>query len=252
MGRRLIQLIAESPELTLTAAVARASNPGMGQDASVLAGVASSGVLLASSLPVDAPVDVVIDFSLPPAAMAVAGWCGTRQVPLVVGTTGFSPAERRELESLGTRIPILIAPNTSRAVNLLMKLVGTAAAALGPGADVAILERHHKTKKDAPSGTALRLAEIASQSSRASAASGTGAGTGTAGDGSRGEIPVHALRIADSPGEHTIVFGLPGETLELSHRALNRDGFARGALDAARFLARKPAGLYTMDDVLGI
>ena len=119
-------------------------------------------------------------------------------------------------------------------MNLLMRLVGEAARSLGTAADVAIIERHHRTKKDAPSGTALRLAECAPGTGSRSASQPS--------DGSASEISMHALRVADSPGEHTVIFAMLGETLELSHRALNRDGFARGALDAAKFLAGKPAG----------
>jgi 4-hydroxy-tetrahydrodipicolinate reductase len=193
-------------------------------------------------------VDVMVDFSLPQATLEIAGWCRESGVPLVVGTTGFDATRRAALESAADRIPLLISPNMSRAVNLLMRLVGEAARVLGPAADIEIIERHHRTKKDAPSGTALRLAEVA----------GRGAAAGRLVSGhpespevrSPGEIGIHALRIADSPGEHTVVFGLMGETLELTHRALNRDGFARGALEAAKFLAGKPAGLYSMDDVL--
>jgi 4-hydroxy-tetrahydrodipicolinate reductase len=248
MGLRLIQLIAEDPELKLTAALARDGNPQIGRDASVIAGLAPGGVVVSSSLAVDLGIDVMIDFSVPSATPTVAGLCRTRKIPLVVGTTGFEPAERRELELLAEQIPILIAPNMSRAVNLLMKLVGVAAQALGSAADIAIVERHHKTKKDAPSGTALRLAEIAG---RTATSHRDGAAKGGPAEPSRqAEVTVHALRIADSPGEHTVVFGLKGETIELSHRALNRDGFARGSLDAAKFLAGKPAGLYTMADVL--
>src|SRR5262249_51832265 len=136
----------------------------------------------------------------------------------------------------------------SRAVNLLMKLVGEAARALGATADIEIVEQHHRTKKDAPSGTALRLAEIAGQGVAASRL--ISGHPGRADARSVGEIGIHALRAGDSPGEHTVVFGLLGETLELSHRAINRDGFVRGALDAAKFLAGKPAGLYSMVDVL--
>jgi 4-hydroxy-tetrahydrodipicolinate reductase len=129
-----------------------------------------------------------------------------------------------------------------------MRLVGEAARVLGGAADIAIIERHHRTKKDAPSGTALRLAEIASRGVAASRLySGRVDEPATSGEA---EIGIHALRIADSPGEHTVVFGLLGETLELSHRALNRDGFARGALDAAKFLASQPPGVYSMEDVL--
>ena len=125
-----------------------------------------------------------------------------------------------------------------------MRLVRDAARALSGTADIAIIERHHRTKKDAPSGTALRLADFARQGL-------TSSGRGGPSHSAPSEISMHSLRVADSPGEHTVVFATMGETIELSHRALNRDGFARGALDAARFLAGKPAGIYSMDDVLG-
>jgi 4-hydroxy-tetrahydrodipicolinate reductase len=247
MGTRLIQLIADDAELKLGAALVRTGHPYIGQDAGARAGLARADVLLSPTLPAGAAVDVMIDFSLPPAVSVITECCRVRKIPLVVGTTGLGPAERKGLEQAATQIPILIAPNMSRAVNLLMKLVGEAARSLGECAEIAIIERHHKTKKDAPSGTALRLAEYAGQGKRHGR---------LVADASRtlpprpDEITIHALRMADCPGEHTVVFGLPGETLELSHRALNRDGFVRGALDCAKFLAGKPAGMYAMDDVL--
>jgi 4-hydroxy-tetrahydrodipicolinate reductase len=136
----------------------------------------------------------------------------------------------------------------SVAVNLLMKLVGDAARSLGEDADVEIVERHHRLKRDAPSGTALRLAEIVA---KATGAQGFVHGRhGLTGERPRGEIGLHALRTGDNPGEHTVVFGLMGECLELSHRALNRDGFVRGALQAAKVLATKPPGLYSMADIM--
>jgi 4-hydroxy-tetrahydrodipicolinate reductase len=244
MGTRLIQLIALDRELKLGAALDRSGHPQLGEDAGSLAGVSSQGVALASSLAPEQCLDVMIDFSLPEGSLAVAQLCAGGKVPLVVGTTGFDPGQRAELEGLAARIPILIAPNMSRAVNLLMHLVREAARTLGEGADIAIIERHHRTKKDAPSGTALRLADFARQG-LAAAARGDQVQAAHAG------ISMHSLRVADSPGEHTVVFAMSGETVELSHRALNRDGFARGALDAAKFLAGKPAGLYTMENVLG-
>ena len=249
MGTRLIQLIAEDAQLKLGAALVREGHPDIGQDAAGRSGLAKSGVLLSPTLADGSAIDVMIDFSLPPAVPAITECCRARRIPLVVGTTGLGPTERRDLEQAATQIPILIAPNMSRAVNLLMKLVGEAARSLGASADIAIVERHHKTKKDAPSGTALRLAEYAGQGKHHSRLV-----PGDAGHADRqrpGEVTIHALRIADCPGEHTVVFGLPGETLELSHRAINRDGFVRGSLDCARFLAGKPAGLYSIDDVLG-
>jgi 4-hydroxy-tetrahydrodipicolinate reductase len=248
MGRRLILLVGEDPSLALAAALVRPGHPDLGEDAGIFAGGPPSGVPLSAELPAGVPVDVVVDFSTPAAALAVGARCRERRVPLVVGTTGFEAGQRRELEAASGDIPVLISPNTSRAVNLLMKLVGEAARALGSSADIEIVERHHRTKKDAPSGTALRLGEVAG---RGLAASRLIPGLpGKAGVRRLGEIGIHALRVADCPGEHLVVFSLMGETLELGHRALNRDGFARGALDVAKFLAGKAPGLYFMEDVL--
>jgi 4-hydroxy-tetrahydrodipicolinate reductase len=248
MGRRLIQLIAEDPSLGLAAALEYQGHPRMGEDAGLSAGCGALGVPLAATVPPETAVDVMVDFSMSAAALAVGAWCRGRGVPLVVGTTGFEDSQRAELERASDEIPLLIAPNMSRAVNLLMKLVGEAARVLGRSADIEVIERHHRTKKDAPSGTAIRLGEVAG---RGLAASRLIPGLpGQAGVRQPGEIGIHALRVADCPGEHLVVFSLMGETIELGHRALNRDGFARGALDAARFLAGKPPGLYTMEDVL--
>ena len=247
MGTRLIQLIQADPALRLGAALDRADHPSLGEDVGRLAGLGPLGVPLSAKL--DVPLDAMIDFSLPAGTLALAGVCRERGIPLVVGTTGFEPEQRLALEGAAGRIPLLVSPNLSRAVNLLMRLVGEAARALGDAADIEIVERHHHFKKDAPSGTALRLAEIAGQ------AIGSDrfrhGRSGQVGERPRGEIGVHALRTGDNPGEHTVVFGLMGECLELSHRALNRDGFALGALDAAKFLAGKPPRLYTMSDLLG-
>ena len=246
MGTRIIQLIGEDPALRLGAAIDRAGHPRLGEDAGLVLGLAPLGVPLEPH--VGRPVDVLIDFSTPAATLEAAKACARQGIALVVGTTGFEREQRAELETAAAQVPLLISSNFSKAVNLLMKLAGEAARALGDAADIEIVERHHHFKKDAPSGTALRLAEIVAE----------GIGTdrfvhgrsGLTGERPRGEIGLHALRTGDNPGEHTVVFGLMGECLELSHRALNRDGFARGAIDAARFLAGKPPGLYTMADLL--
>jgi 4-hydroxy-tetrahydrodipicolinate reductase len=246
MGIRLIQLMAEASDLVLAAAVDRGDHPRLGEDAGEVAGVGRLGVRLAAGL--TEPVDVAIDFSTPAASLGFAETCADRSIALVVGTTGYEPEQRRTLEMYAARIPMLISANFSRAVNLLMRLTAEAARILGDAADIEIVERHHRFKKDAPSGTALRLAEIAAQAiGREQLVYGR---RGQVGERPRGEIGVHALRTGDNPGEHTVVFGLMGECLELSHRALNRDGFCRGALEAARFLAGRPARLYTMDDLL--
>ncbi len=246
MGLRLIQLIGESDDLKLAAAIDRPEHPRLGDDAGTLAGTRSLGVPLTSDW--DGPADVAIDFTTPEASLPFGEECARRSIPLIVGTTGFEPEERRRIEAHAAVIPVLISANFSRAVNVLMRLTAEAARMLGASADIEIIERHHHFKKDAPSGTAMRLAEIAAQEiGTAQFAHGR---HGLVGERPKGEIGLHALRTGDNPGEHTVVFGLMGECLELSHRALNRDGFCRGALDAARFLAGKPARLYTMTDLL--
>jgi 4-hydroxy-tetrahydrodipicolinate reductase len=252
MGTRLIQLIAADPALTLGAAIDRAGHPQVGHDAGTLAGVGPLGVPLSSALDQEAvALDAVIDFSLPAATLALVDPCRERGIPLVVGTTGFEAAERARVEAAADRIPVLISANFSKAVNLLFKLCGEAARVLGDAADVEIVERHHHFKKDAPSGTALRIAEVIGREIGVGPEGHAHGRHGVVGERPRQQIGLHALRTGDNPGEHTVVFGLMGECLELSHRALNRDGFARGALDAAKFLAGKPARLYTMADLLG-
>jgi 4-hydroxy-tetrahydrodipicolinate reductase len=247
MGARLIQLIQDDAALRLAAALERPDHSRLGEDAGTLAGMNPLGVPLAATL--DHPVEVMIDFSIPAATLALARACRAQAVALVVGTTGFDAAQRRELEQSAATIPLLVSSNFSKAVNLLMHLAGETARALGNVADIEIVERHHHFKKDAPSGTALRLADIVG---RAVGSDRFVHGRhGLVGERPHGEIGLHALRAGDNPGEHTVVFGLMGESIELSHRALNRDGFALGALEAAKFLAGKPPGLYDMSDLLG-
>jgi 4-hydroxy-tetrahydrodipicolinate reductase len=247
MGARIIHLMAADPTVALGAAIDRPDHLRLGEDAGVLIGLGELGEPLRAAL--DKTVDVVIDFSTPEATLPMAKRCAEGGIPIVIGTTGFDPEQKRELEAYATRIPILISANFSKAVNLLFRLAGEAAAALGDAADVEIVERHHHFKKDAPSGTALKIADVVAKAIGSSQF--VHGRSGIVGERPRGEIGLHALRTGDNPGEHTVVFGLMGECLELTHRALNRDGFAHGAIDAAKFLAGKPPGLYTMDDLLG-
>jgi 4-hydroxy-tetrahydrodipicolinate reductase len=247
MGTRIIQLAWDDSTLRLGAAIDRAGHTAIGQDAGSLAGIGPLGVLLGSHL--ERPVDVMIDFSSPEATMTILKSCLAERIPLVVGTTGLTAEQRHELDAAAEAIPVLIASNFSKAVNLLFRLVGIAAKAIGTEADIEIVERHHRFKKDAPSGTALTLAQVAAQAIGSDQF--VHGRSGLVGERPRGEVGLHSLRTGDNPGEHTVVFGLMGECLELSHRALNRDGFARGALDAARFLVGRPPGLYSMEDLLG-
>jgi 4-hydroxy-tetrahydrodipicolinate reductase len=251
MGQRIVALAHEDTDLELAAALESPEHPRLGADIGQVAGLGTLGVKVASELHV--PLDVMIDFSVPEGAVAAAQRCAERSLPLVMATTGLSAAQRAEVEACAHYAPILIAPNLSLAVNLLMKLVGHAAAALKNhpgGADVEIVERHHRQKADAPSGTALRfgqiVAEVMGQTSHVHGRHGR------PGARPRDEIGYHALRVGDDVGQHTIVFGLMGETLELAHRAHTRDCYARGALAAAKYLVTQRPGLYSMADVIGL
>jgi 4-hydroxy-tetrahydrodipicolinate reductase len=247
MGRRLIALGAADSQLTIAAALESPENGFLGQDAGLVAGAGALGVLLASELLV--PVDVVIDFSVPKAAEAVIETCRQKKLPLVVATTGFEPPQVEQLRAAAKEIPLLWSPSMSLSVNLAMKLCELAGKALADrDADVEIIERHHRFKEDSPSGTALKFGEIiAAQMGHTQHVHGR---SGRPGKRPHQEIGYHAIRVGDNPGEHTILFAMLGETLELTIRASNRDCYAQGALAAAKFLAGKSAGLYGMSDVL--
>ncbi len=251
MGQRLVALASADKDLRLVAALEFAQHPRLGEDAGLVAGSGVLGVPLAASL--DVPIDVVVDFSTPAGAMAITETCLARGVALVLATTGLDGDQRMRVQQAGREIPILWAPSMSLAVNLAMKLSAVAARALADhpsGADVEIVERHHRFKEDSPSGTALKFGEIiAAEMGQTTQSHGR---KGRPGARPHGEIGYHAVRAGDHPGEHTILFGLLGETLEIAVRATHRDCYAHGALAAAKFLAGKPAGLYGMSDVLGL
>lgn len=251
MGQRLVALAHEDDELQLVAALDSANHPRSGDDAGVLAGVGPIDVPLSPEL-TEKP-NAVIDFSVPEACSAIVARCVQLGAPLVVATTGLSKAQEQEVRDAAKKIPVVWAPNMSLAVNLAMKLTQVAAQALSDhpsGVDVEILERHHRFKEDSPSGTALGFGKIvAAAMGQTKAAHGR---EGRPGVRPRDEIGYHAIRTGDNPGEHTIVFGLLGETIEVRVAATNRDAYAHGALTAAKWLAGKPPGLYGMDDVLGL
>ena len=251
MGQRIIQLALEDPELVLAAALEDPGHPMLEKDIGQVAGVAEIGVPVSGTLSLSCHLNVFIDFSLPAGTMAVLPVCVDRRIPLVIATTGHSRSQREEIEGAGHHTAILMAPNMSLGVNVLLKLVRQAAEALrGRGFDVEILERHHRFKKDAPSGTALQFARAIQQAMGQSEL--RHGREGLVGERPANEIGIHAIRVGDNVGEHSILFSTLGETLELTHRAHARDCYARGALQAAKFLADRPAGVYTMDDVLGV
>jgi len=200
----------------------------------------------------DRGAEVVIDFSSPGACVAGARICAERGVPFVSGTTGLDDAQLAVLREAAGRIAVLHAPNMSVGIHLLLRLVEEAAQALGEGFDVEILEAHHRHKKDAPSGTALRLAEtVALALGRDLREVGRYGREGLVGPRSAREIGVLALRGGDVVGDHTVFFLGEGERVELTHRASSRSAFAKGALRAARWIVGRPAGFYGMRDVLG-
>jgi threonine synthase len=251
MGRRLIALGTSDPELQIGAALERAEHPDLGKDAGVLARVDEIGVELSDRL--TRSVGALVDFSLPASALSIVEVCRQQKLPLVLATTGLGEEGESMVRQASSEIPIVWAPNMSLAVNLTMKLATQAAEVLrdqAGGADVEIIERHHHFKEDAPSGTALRfgqlIAEVMGQTRHQHGRSGA--------PGARppDEIGYHALRVGDNPGEHTIVYGLMGESIELTVRSTNRDCYALGALAAAKFVAKQQPGIYAMNDVLGL
>ena len=249
MGQRLVDLISQDEATELTAALEAPSHPAVGRDAGEVAGIGTIGLAVAEELPDE--VGAVIDFSQPPGALAIAEACAERGVPIVVATTGFEADQRDRLHRLAEHVPMVMAPNMSVAVNIAMMLVRKASQALVDmpgGVDAEVVERHHRFKQDAPSGTALRFGEIiAEELGQTEHRHGR---EGLTGERPRHEIGYHALRTGDNVGEHCIIFGLMGETLSVDVRGHSRDGYALGAIAAAKWLAGREPGLYSMADVL--
>jgi 4-hydroxy-tetrahydrodipicolinate reductase len=254
MGRRVGYMVEQHPELSYAAGFEAAGSPSIGADAGELAGLGANGVRIAQGLePVIGSGDVIIDFTFHRATMAFARLAAEHHRAMVIGTTGLSADELSELAELAADFPCVQAPNMSVCVNVLFKLVEKTAALLGSAYDIEIIEAHHNRKKDAPSGTALKLGELAAGARGTSLDEvGVLARSGIVGERKPGEIGIQTIRAADIVGEHTVYFAGPGERLELTHRAQTRDHFARGAAVAAAWLAGKPNGIYSMFDVLGL
>lgn len=254
MGRAIIPLVAASTDLRLSGALAAADDPQLGVDAGAATGVAPLGVSVTS----DAgraleDADVAIDFTLPGASLDHARQCLAHRVPLVIGTTGHDEAARAEIARIAGTLPVVMAPNMSLGVNLLFRLAELAARALDADYDIEVFEAHHRHKVDAPSGTALGLGRaVARGRGTTLEAVADYARHGTTGPRRRGAVGFSVLRGGEIVGDHRVFFAGPGEQIELAHHAQDRSGFARGALVAARWLAGRPPGLYSMIDVLGL
>jgi 4-hydroxy-tetrahydrodipicolinate reductase len=246
MGSRTLAALRGESDFAVASAFERAGSDVVGR---TVEGVTVRGSIEEA---LEGGADVVIDFTAPAASVQHARACASKGVALVVGTTGLAAEEKSELGSAAKRIPLVLAPNMSVGVNVLFRLVSEAARALGAGYEIEIVEMHHRMKRDAPSGTALRLAEVSA------AALGLDPRSsfvyerhGETGARKPGTIGLQTLRGGDVVGDHTVWFLADGERLELTHRATSRDNFARGAVRAARFAAGRKPGLYDMQDVLG-
>ena len=255
MGRQIISLAGRLPDqpVRLVGALESPGSALLGQDAHILAGSGGSEVRISEDPTVAfAEARVIIDFTGPESTLRIADYCAEHGKALVIGTTGLTEAENASLREKSAKIPMLIAPNMSVGVNLLFHLVKKAAEVLSSGYDIEVVEAHHRHKKDAPSGTAVRLKDVLLEALERSESDVRHGRHGIVGARTDNEIGMHALRGGDVVGDHTVSFMTDGERVELTHRASSRDTFARGAISAAVFLDGKEPGLYTMDQVLGL
>ena len=254
MGHALLRCADAVEGIVVTGAIERPDHPAIGSDAGIVAGRGELGVRVTAELgPALDNADVLIDFTFHSAVPVNVAAAAERGKGAVVGTTALEPAERAVLDRAATKIPILFAPNMSLGVNLLFALVKEASRALGLDYDVEIVETHHRHKQDAPSGTALRLAEKAAEGRNQDLKSVLNGGRqGVVGARPRGQIAIHAVRAGDIVGDHSVIFANDGERVEIAHRATSRDGFAMGALRAALWIHGREAGLYDMQNMLGL
>jgi 4-hydroxy-tetrahydrodipicolinate reductase len=251
MGRRIVALAAESGRFDIVGAVENEAHPEIGKDAGLVAGTDRLNVALGSSWPAGA--NVAIDFSLPEAADRTLQHCSTNGIALVLGTTGLTPAQHESIRTAAKKVPILYGTNMSVGMNVLFAVVGKVAAMLGEDYDIEIVEEHHRFKKDAPSGSALSLAQSVCQATNRPYPDSLIYGrSGKEALRKKGEIGVHAVRAGDITGVHSVIYSTLGETITLNHTAHSRDTLVRGALRAAEWLLHKPPALYSMADVLGI
>jgi 4-hydroxy-tetrahydrodipicolinate reductase len=253
MGRTLIKMISESPDLKLSGALERKDSPAIGKDAGEISGAGPAGVPVSSdTLQCVVSSELIIDFSGPEGVKELAPLAAQNRKPLIVGVTGLGEDILQGLRDASQKIPLLHAPNMSLGVNLTYKIAEEMASRLGEEYEIEIVEAHHNRKKDAPSGTALALFERL-KSARGLQEDAKKLGrAGLTGPRNPKEIGIHAIRAGNITGDHTVIFAGPGEVLELTHRAQSREAFATGALKAARWIVGKSPGLYSFAEVLGI
>lgn len=253
MGRALLEAASATEGVELAAALDVASSPLAGHDAGELVAAARGVRIESDAKAALAGCDVLVDFTRPAGTIAHLAACRAAGRAMVIGTTGFDAAQLAQVRAAASGIAIVMAPNMSVGVNVALKLVETAARALGPEYDVEVFEIHHKLKVDAPSGTALKLGEVAAAARGTSLEkSGVHARHGVTGERKAGTIGFSVARGGDVVGDHTVFFAGIGERIEITHRSSSRATYAQGAMRAAKFLAGRPPGLYDMQDVLGL
>ncbi len=254
MGQRIGGMVQSHPGLSYAAAFEASGSPFIGKDAGEVAGLGTNGVIIAEGL--EAVIDqgdVIIDFTFHRATMEFARLAAEYKRAMVIGTTGLSQEELLQLKGLAENFPCVQAPNMSICVNVLFKLAKKTAAILGNDYDIEIVEAHHNKKKDAPSGTAIKLGEMAAEGRDQNfSEAAVFERHGIVGERSTGEIGIQTIRAADIVGEHTVYYAGPGERIELSHRAHSRDHFAKGSATAAAWIVGQKNGVYSMFDVLGL
>ena len=253
MGRMLIEAVLATDDLQLHGALDVAGSPALGQDAGALLG-RTTGVSIRADLDgALAGADVLIDFTRPEGTLAHLAACARLGVNAVVGTTGFSDAQKAEIGVIAQSVAIVMAPNMSVGVNVVLRLLDVAARALSEGYDIEVIEAHHRHKVDAPSGTALKMGEVLAQAlGRDLKTCGVFTREGVTGERDPSTIGFSTIRGGDIVGDHTVLFAGTGERIEISHRSSSRAGYAQGSLRAARFLAPHRTGLFGMNDVLGM
>lgn len=253
MGRMLVEAVLASGDCSLTGALDVPGSPALGGDAGAFLG-RPTGVAVTADLHRGlAGADVLIDFTRPEGTLAHLAACRELGVAMVIGTTGLTPAHKAEVAAAAATLPIVMAPNMSVGVNVMLKLLDQAARALAQGYDIEVVEAHHRHKVDAPSGTALAMGEtLARALGRDLKDCAVYAREGVTGERDPSSIGFATIRGGDIVGDHTVMFAGTGERIEITHRSSSRANYAAGSLRAARFLQGRPAGLYGMDDVLGL
>jgi 4-hydroxy-tetrahydrodipicolinate reductase len=253
MGQMLIEAVLRADDMALAGALDVATSPALGRDAGALLGQPQDLAITADMDQALAEADVLIDFTRPEGTLAHLAACRRHGVKLVIGTTGFSPAQKAEIAAHAEHLAIVMAPNMSVGVNVVLKLLDMAARAMNQGYDIEVIEAHHRHKVDAPSGTALQMGEVLARAlGRDLAECAVYAREGVTGERDPSSIGFATIRGGDIVGDHTVLFAGTGERIEITHKSSSRATYAQGSLRAARFLADRERGLFDMNDVLNL